>query len=79
MCYAILNVLNVFHWYSGFVISLLNKVFGLAYGSSYKKCSLYKVFLKILQNSQESTCVGVLPNKVYQKRGNKIKVKIKEL
>ena len=32
--------------------------------SSYRKCSSKKVFLKICQNSQENTCVGIFFNKV---------------
>ena len=31
----------------------------LFYGSSHRRCSAKKVFLKILKNSNENTCVGV--------------------
>ena len=56
--YSPVNLLHIFRtrFYKNTSGELL---LGSVSRSSHQRCSIKKMFLKILQNSQESTCVGV--------------------
>ena len=49
-----------YYWYDPYGIKLITKMSTI---SSHQRCSIKKMFLKISQYSQESTCVGVYFNK----------------